>query len=351
MNIQVPRAIVHTSQFVNYVYGSSSDRYNMLTIGPGSIYNHHDERSVYYTWTDNNVINPSISRSAHANMTGVTFRTSVEVTTGQEMFNYYGADWFQRFTTDQTNPTSQVNPYLTAVQIEDLERAGHCLTDVIVGMSTVPGAGRGVFAARRFARGEVVTVSPALALRKATIAHTRRTSTLENYCLGTAGSDLLFFPISYGALINHGSPANVELGWYDWSAAEAIAREKYHRTTTATSSATDAASEPRIPSLQEKLAMTPSELTEAHFAQLDLAYTATRDIAKGEELFLDYGATWQQAWSDHTEALSRWEETLSITINDGGSASDVHALKRPQFRHTIQMPSDLYSPHWFQEEV
>jgi hypothetical protein len=249
VSLQVPRETSVGSQFVNYVYGTTSDLYDMIIIGPSSIYNHHDDRNVYYTWSSSDVRDPSLITVPFANMTQTTFRAQANIQAGQEMFNYYGEDWFQRFGSDHGTRSSTKADIPNKTVIE-LETTGHCLSDVHVRAATVADAGKGLFASRRFETGEVVAVSPVLALHRRVIERVRNNSLLENYCYGVEGSDLLLFPINYGALMNHASSPNVALGWYEWPTAEAANLS--------------------VPSLNQTLRMSVAELTDAHFAQLDL---------------------------------------------------------------------------------
>jgi hypothetical protein len=48
----------------------------------------------------------------------------------------------------------------------------------------------------------------------------------------------------------------------------------------------------------------PNEMLSTKGSHLALDYVATRDIMKGEELFLDYGDEWEKAWQHHT---ANWE--------------------------------------------
>ena len=43
----------------------------------------------------------------------------------------------------------------------------------------------------------------------------------------------------------------------------------------------------------------PEEFLLTHKARLALDYIAIKDIQAGEELFLDYGDLWEEAWQDH----------------------------------------------------
>jgi hypothetical protein len=333
VTLQVPKPTTYATQLMHYVYGSNHDDYSMVMFGPSSLFNHHANRTVYYTWTDSEVNDASVVILPYANMTGSTFRCSMDIQRGEELLNFYGDDWFQRFDADSSDTTNEIILQQTIAD-EDLEEFGHCLTNVIVGASQIGGAGRGLFAARDFAAGDIVTVSPVLALDKSIVDASASQCVLINYCLAAPGSELVLFPLNYAAMINHHSEANVEIRWYDWSEAEIALAAKYNAP-----SAPEEETPPAL-RLEEKLRMTVRELTQAHFAQLDIAYVATRTISAGEEIFVDYGPRWQAAWESYAEEMAHWEQQ-----EDGGGMELM-----PSFRHYMEIPADMYADHWYQHE-
>lgn len=101
-----------------------------------------------------------------------------------------------------------------------------------------------------------------------------------NYCFGHDESTILLCPDGSGVnYINHADPtkkANVRVQW------------------ASSSDVHDAGF----------LERTPEEMEWVSGAKLILEYVATRDIGEGEELFLDYGPSWQRAWDRHVEDWS-----------------------------------------------
>ena len=77
--LPIPKTLTRQTQLTHYVYGTGNDRYDMMMIGPASIYNHHEQRTVYYTWKDHNVSDPSLLLTPHANFTHTVFRTSRKI--------------------------------------------------------------------------------------------------------------------------------------------------------------------------------------------------------------------------------------------------------------------------------
>jgi hypothetical protein len=217
------------------------------------------------------------------------------------------------------------------MSLPDLADYGHCLTDVRIGTSTVEGAGKGLFAARDFTAGEVVTISPVLTLPKRVVDDSAADSVLMNYCFSSPDSDLVIFPVNYGLMINHASgtnKANVAVDWYDWSPAVQTLSAKYHNSSGTVLQPLK---------LADKLAMSAQELFTADFAQLDIAYRATRAIRQGEELFLDYGGAWQEAWEQYSANLP-----VAGSVNsDAGKVRKV-----PIIRRYVGVPSGLYQQHW-----
>jgi hypothetical protein len=108
---------------------------------------------------------------------------------------------------------------------------------------------------------------------------------LLNYCLGHTNSSILLYP--YGpmvGLVNHASSAsnantraNVRLQWSTSDVLHLFGQE---------------------------LLTKPLEEVKNYSSNrsgLLLELVATRNIVKGEEIFLDYGVEWQQAWINHVQ--------------------------------------------------
>jgi hypothetical protein len=170
------------------------------------------------------------------------------------------------------------------------------------GPSLIPHAGRGAFATRPIPSGKLVTPVPLIHIPDRAILemhaiddsvvgeHVRESDDLIgqqlllNYVYGHRDSSMVFFPTGLGAsFINHGAAgnANVKLVWSHHPANE-----------------------------RDLFDLEPHELLydeNAHIALL-LEVVATRDIAQGEEVFLDYGPEWEAAWQAHVE---QWNKLVS----------------------------------------
>jgi hypothetical protein len=193
---------------------------------------------------------------------------------------------------------------------EWLEKHGMCVDNLRVGPSTIPDAGRGAFATRSFKKGDVVSPVPMVPilqeevlemfetvevydekLRKTVRKHDGSKpigyQLLYNYCFGHPESSLLLVP---GApmvnFVNHASKdqANVKL---EWSEHEHIGTDQVLQETTL-----DAWSVSETPHIMFNL-------------------VATGKISPGDELFLDYGENWAEAWKEHKKTWKSSDDSKS----------------------------------------
>mmetsp|Transcript_54754 Transcript_54754/g.163729 ORF Transcript_54754/g.163729 Transcript_54754/m.163729 type:complete len:1090 (-) Transcript_54754:154-3423(-) len=200
---------------------------------------------------------------------------------------------------------------------EWLEEHGACLDNLRPGPSSsssssssiIPQAGRGAFAARALVSGEIVAPVPVIPLRKDALGRYHRDHDeapetahrgdmlLRNYCYGHPESNVALFPLGPVVnLINHAPEgktereeggANVELRWSPGSGdGRWFAR-----------------------SAEKVLKWSPSDNddddTRGPFPAMELI--ALRDIQEGEEIYMNYGPEWAEAWSNH---VRRWSPVL-----------------------------------------
>jgi hypothetical protein len=177
--------------------------------------------------------------------------------------------------------------------IEWLDEHGYCQDHLKPGKSTVPQAGYGAFASRDLPAGTVVGYAPlvhigihgreifSVTVGDGTPQAKRQYDLILNYSFGHRNSTVLLTP--YGAMvnyINHGAKdkSNIKLRW---PTKELIAHKPYY------------------------LDKTPTDLRDTvDKIGLSFEYVAIRDIKEDEEVFLDYGEEWEQAWEAH---VARWE--------------------------------------------
>ena len=174
--------------------------------------------------------------------------------------------------------------------IEWLEENGVCADNLHFGESRIPQAGNGAFASRPLRTGETILPVPLIHIPNRSILEMhhdaamesdrpRRWQLLLNYALGHRDSTMLLSP--YGpvfGLINHNQTlANVRLVW-------ASPQRSQHNPDR----------------LEEEVRMFDKYTS----SQLAMELVATKDIAEGDEIFLDYGDEWEVAWQKH---LTLWK--------------------------------------------
>ena len=196
-----------------------------------------------------------------------------------------------------------------------------CIDTLTIQPSTVNSAGRGAFAKQAAAKGDVVAVSPVVhfdrsqteilqqersvedepwLLREHKIRYTSHVvgqQKLLNYCYSHPQSNVMLLPIGPGVnFINHSSRRpNVQIRWSIFSDSE---------------------------TLRETLPV--MELFEETVGDLVIEFVALTDIAEGDEILMDYGAEWEQAWNSRESEDS--------------------------FRHEIGVPDGFYPQNWMKHD-
>ena len=310
--------------FKNYVFSVLPTMNDMvaLELGPALLYNHHVKNNLLHQFADpwagdeehvRNVVIPQLSTLKQLYGFSVyphcTFLLIEDVEPGDELFNKYGEEtWFAGLGIEMKSPERSQSRYES---LEELESVGYCLSNVHVDKSTIPGAGKGVFASRALKKGEIIEVSPLLAVGANDAEELSRECVFLNYCFAHTKLSIALMPIGTVGALNHGGGASANVAydlhfWGGWHTAEKI------------------------------LSKTPESLLESKFADIFFKYTASRDIARGEELTIDYGAAWESAWLAHQEQLAQFSLFESPI---------------PQFRHHIELRPDLLPASWFVDPV
>jgi hypothetical protein len=186
--------------------------------------------------------------------------------------------------------------------MEWLQQYGRCMDHIRPGPSTIPHAGRGAFANRDIPQGGLVAPVPLIQIPQERILDMHRVKEMKgndgepifvrdddqvigqqlllNYCYGHPESTLMFFPAgAVAAFINHSKEkANAKM---IWSKHGNNHKHWFH--------------------------MGPDRLVEDGNRHLGLLMeiVATKPIAEGEEIFIDYGDRWQEAWDEHEQ---KWEK-------------------------------------------
>jgi len=201
-----------------------------------------------------------------------------------------------------------------------LQSNGLCIDTLDVKPSSIPQAGRGTFAKRSFAAGETILPLPMIQIPRESLriykanptdadaedGHTAKFHShqlLLNYCFGHKDSSLLLFPYSStSSFVNHGGrDANAKVVW--------------------TNKETDITGFHK----QDWMERSSGALLQEGRTGLMMMLVATRTIAKGEEVTIDYGPEWQSAWEEHVAEWSMrhdLSETHALTASELNESED-----------------------------
>lgn len=179
-----------------------------------------------------------------------------------------------------------------------LDKHAMCVDNIRIGLSTVSDAGRGAFAKRGLAKGENIVPVPMVPIANEDVMemytiiedhfdngdldlHYDRSQPLGkqlafNYCFGHSESSVLLMPVGpMMTLVNHASEengANAELVWSE---------------------------HPYLLNDEELLDVRPEVLAVTDNPNLVMILVATKPIAEGAEIFIDYGDAWENGWSEY----------------------------------------------------
>ena len=164
---------------------------------------------------------------------------------------------------------------------------GLCLEHLVARKSQLPHAGQGGVSQHSIRKGNVIVPAPMIHIvdKKSLIVYDDNGKPsgwqlLLNYCFGHSESTILLCPDTNALLINHCSDRKKECGpkgpnaEYRWSSGW----------------------EPRS---DEWRKMTLDEIGKQPGRGLSMEIVALRDIEPGEEVFMDYGVEWEDAWEIH----------------------------------------------------
>lgn len=314
-SILIEYEIIKRKQMSNYVFSSNNDRYSIAIFGAGMIFNHQNPKNVVHLYNEIPPIPsqfiPLASSQPYTTFPMLDFVAEQEILQYDEIFTSYGEDdqWFKSRNITFVPPNEMIS---TISNFKELNENGHCLTDVYVNTSNIPMSGKGLFTKRSYKKGEIVTISPILIFSKHTLQKLDDTSLLTNYAICSLISDVCILPIGLSSMINHGGvEANVEIEWYNWKSKT---------------------------SLPEKLSWSIKDLAAYPAAPLDIAYRSTKDLNEGNEILISYGEEWEKEWLKYVQLLREWNREYVFEI--------VKNYEKPQFRHPIVEPKNLFPSHF-----
>jgi len=211
-------------------------------------------------------------------------------------------------------------PPVDTEQVEWLKENGLCIDNLRAGPSSVPEAGKGAFAKRSISKDSIIAPAPLLALKRGDLVIYETDATknnirdvlnfdkvvgkelLLNYCFGHKDSELLLVPYAPVVnFINHDAKEpNAEIRWPEKAAWYWDDEDEW-------------------------IDWHPLDVLDES-GKLTMEIVAIRDIAPGEEIFINYGRDWDEAWKTH--------------VGD-----------RSTFRHEIGVPNGFYPDGWKNQSV
>lgn len=300
-------------EVINYLFESHFNYFGALFFGPALMINHmkKSEANVQRMWLSKSTMR-NIALKSHLMSPYMTFQSTKSIEVGGEIYFTYGDE---RYFAERGYHDNFVDSRRPPYTYEELTEVGHCITNIFLNASSVLSAGKGVFSKWTASSGETISVSPVLVLPKHALVNDGRSSILLNYCMSSNSSDVALLPTGTAAMVNHGQRgrANVGVRWHSW-AGGGKSSDVYESLSRV--DATD-------------------KLLGSKSAPLYVEYYALRDISAGEELLLWYGSEWERSWKSYLEVLAKW---LEVYGDDGDMAL------APQFRHFIEVPSDMFPP-------
>ena len=229
---------------------------------------------------------------------------------------------------------------------------GMCLEHMIPGPSHIPHAGQGGIAQHKITKGEIIVPAPLLhILDRNTLNidhgedHPNRNPTqlLLNYCLGHSDTPLLLCPNTNAILMNHCSARHREFKQHCPQGPNAVFRwaSGWDPTTAAWQR------------------MTIDEIAQQPGRGLAMEVIALRSIQPGEEIYVDYGEEWEEAWFRHVKEWKPPERTIDPWITAAqanGEESILPAFISGDLRKSVDHPHlftgcRYWTTDWEEHEV
>mmetsp|Transcript_4592 Transcript_4592/g.6515 ORF Transcript_4592/g.6515 Transcript_4592/m.6515 type:complete len:636 (+) Transcript_4592:185-2092(+) len=253
-------------------------------------------------------------------------------------------------TRDQRLPAKRIaDTTVIKHDIAWIKENGLCLDKVRPGRSTIYQAGGGAFATRLIKEGSMVIPAPLLNIvdraellmypleydeEKDEMVQTYGEDEdkepvgeqiMTNYCFGHTKSSLLLCPQTAALLINHCS-SRMDFGG---SCGDNVGPNAEIRWGTSWDKKTSYWLKFSMENMKKQIIN--------GMKGLSFEVIATRDILPGEEIFIDYGLDWENAWKDH---LASWEPPKK----DGGwdNHTPIRRMKKEDLRTTEEQKENPY---------
>lgn len=216
-------------------------------------------------------------------------------------------------------------------------------SNVQVGPSEI--GGQGLFAKHSLFEGSVITSTPVVPIdRKELVMKKRKKGDAQqqlllNYCYGHSESNLLLLP--YGPLanyINHppqGKSANAIIRWHpvtDANSNNVLPRRQQHH-------------HPEL--LQESA----KKVAKTHGKGLMMDIVALREIQPDEEIYIDYGKNWEEAYKAHVKQWKPSEQDkLYRSAQDYSRTHDLSVIRTIVEQKTNPYPENLETVCFWDED-
>jgi hypothetical protein len=352
---------IYQSILEDYIFESYHKDYGILLLGIASLINHGGNQfSVqHYDSSDNTAESrsPSVYMSSLSAPTFYYLENVLKLKNGEELLIDYGEEWFEnRSTFVETSETIMENRPHPKQEVSKSNLKGKiCLATIELGETTKYQGGNGVFTKKSFQKGELIIVSPLLVLPYFVVEESKNSSLLMNYCYYNEDKapSFAFLPLTISSLMNHyktmylsdesliyplvdNDQPNVVMRWFNWSFFIQCSSEKEKRNE-------DCLADDRLHNIdtsvfkhQEREKLSEIE-TGRGFRDVMIGYYAMKDIKEKDELFLDYGHQWENAYSDFLVQ----ENYYDIHPNSLGSASPPPSNSF-LFHQPIPLPESLF---------
>lgn len=231
---------------------------------------------------------------------------------------------------------------------EWLEKNGVCIDNIRPGLSSIQQAGRGAFSSRSIKKGQVIAPMPLIHMDKAILRKFQgdrevNEQILLNYSFGHPKSSLLLIPYTpFVSFVNNHVDKNKVNAKLQWSQSD------FHKKSWEDN--------------------TVDEIVLKNNVGLMLDLVATRDIRENDEIFLDYGSDWDEAWEKHVKTWSPSTQdympsdmlnkepvirTLKEQENDpyGYNARTFCGLRTRKLVHDIMQTNGKVALNWADYEV